>query len=250
MIIIKRDEELEKMRHAGRMAAKLLAFLGDHVTAGTSTLELELLSRRWIKKHNVQSATLHYKGFPATICTSRNNVVCHGIPHADDTLQEGDILNIDVTLIVDHYHGDVSRTFTIGKVAGNIHRLVMRTERALMKGIAAVAPGAYLNDIGCAIEDFIKPFKYGIVTALCGHGIGRNFHEDPLVMHSRQSQKGPMLKPGMTFTIEPMINEGHPDVYTSQKDGWSVYTKDNSYSAQFEHTIAVLEHGYEILTLP
>ncbi len=236
------------MRIAGRMAAELLVYLGEHVKAGIATMDLEVLSRAWIHKHKVRSATLNYKGFPATICTSVNNVVCHGIPSHTAILNKGDIINIDVTLIVNGYHGDVSRTFIIPPAPPHVHALVTRTEQALMHGINAITAGKSINVIGTAIEKFIKPFHYGIVSALCGHGIGEAFHEDPFVMHIKQRRKGARLLPGMTFTVEPMINAGSAQVYTSAEDGWSVFTRDDMLSAQFEHTIAVLEQGCEILT--
>ncbi|MBL8991884.1 MAG: type I methionyl aminopeptidase [Spirochaetia bacterium] len=249
-IILKTPEEIEKMRLAGRLAAQTLNLAGSMIRPGLSTLEIDKACVDFIKSHGALSATLHYKGYPKSICTSINDVVCHGIPNAKDILENGDIINVDVTVILDGFYGDTSKTFSVGQIPENAKKLVERTERAMMVGIEAVKPGAYVSDIGNAIESYLRPFRYGIVRALGGHGVGKYFHEAPFVHHHRQSKKGPKLKPGMTFTVEPMINEGRYDVFVDEGDGWTVYSKDGSLSAQFEHTIAVTERGFDILTLP
>ncbi len=249
MIVLKTAEELKKMRYAGLMTAKLLRYLGSKLEVNLSTLELNIMAEKWIAAHSLRSATLHYNGFPASICTSINDVVCHGIPKASDILQEGDIINIDVSLIANGYHGDTSKTFSIGRVHPEVANLVSRTKEALYRGIAAIQPGHRINVIGNAIQQYTQPFGYSIVRSLCGHGIGRKFHEEPMVLHAKERRKGVRMKVGMTFTIEPMINIGVSDVYIDPSDNWTVFTQDHKLSAQFEHTIAITETGVEILTL-
>ena len=230
------------------MAAKLLDYLSLQVRVGISTEELNTISVEWAKKHGVFHAPLNYNGFPKSICTSLNNVVCHGIPNSQTIIASGDILNIDVTLYYEGYYGDVSRTFLIGDVSRSASLLVERAEKAMWLGIEAIRPGGYINEISNAIADYIEPFGYGIVTQLGGHGVGKAFHESPFVAYHRQRSKGVQLRPGMTFTVEPMINEGSSEVFTDAEDGWTVYTKDDALSAQFEHTVAVTPHGVEVLT--
>ena len=237
------------MRYAGKMAARLLEYIEPFVKPNVSTLELNNICNDWINSRGFKSATLNYKGFPKSICTSINDVVCHGIPKKEDILKIGDIINIDITLIVDNYHGDTSKTFTVGEVDFNTKKLVNRTRDALYIGIDAVAYNHRINLIGKAIEEFIQPFGYSVVTALGGHGIGKYFHEEPFVAHYKQRSKGIKLKDGMTFTIEPMINLGGRDVFTDPIDNWTIYTEDGSLSAQFEHTILVTKSSVEILTL-
>jgi methionyl aminopeptidase len=192
---------------------------------------------------------LNYHGFPKSICTSINNVVCHGIPSENDILKDGDIVNVDVTVILDGYHGDTSHTFLIGAVDEKIQKLVNRTEKALYRGIAAIKPGKYLFEIGKAIENYISKFDYSIVRAYSGHGIGKNFHEEPHVFHHNSPENRIRLQEGMIFTVEPMINMGKTyAVETSLTDGWTVTTADGSVSAQFEHTVLVTADGTEILT--
>lgn len=249
MIIIKTPAEIEKMRKAGRLAAQLLDYIEPFVKEGVSTLYLNDLCAEFTRQHGAISAPLNYHGFPKSICTSINNVVCHGIPSEKDILKDGDIVNVDVTVILDGYHGDSSRTIMIGNVAEEIKTLVKRTEKAMYRGIAAVRPGKYLYEVGRAIEKYINKFGYSIVKAYGGHGIGKNFHEDPHVLHHFSKENKIRLREGMIFTVEPMINLGKSDaVETSPVDGWTVTTADGSVSAQFEHTILVTSGDAEILT--
>jgi len=249
MIIIKNNKEIEKMRKVGKLAAQLLDYIEPFVKEGVTTLYLSDLCEEFTQKHGAISAPLHYNGFPKSICTSINNVVCHGIPSKNDILKDGDIINIDVTVILDGFHGDTSRTFMIGTVDDNVKNLVRRTKKAMYKGINAVKPGKYLYEVGKAIEKYISKFGYSIVREYGGHGIGREFHEEPQVFHHFTLSNKIPLREGMTFTIEPMINMGSSYlVKTSKKDGWSVTTADGSPSAQFEHTILVTADGAEILT--
>ncbi len=248
MINLKTTVEIDKMRKAGKLACQVLDHIEPFVKAGISTQELNDICAKFTLDNNAISAPLNYHGFPKSICTSINNVVCHGIPSKKYILKNGDIINIDVTVIVEGYHGDTSRTYTVGKVDEEIKLLVSRTKTALEKGIATVKPNDPLNNIGKAIEKYISKFDYSIVREYCGHGIGKGFHEDPYVYHFSTKENDTKLKPGMCFTIEPMINMGRADTITSNKDGWTVTTKDNKLSAQFEHTILVTESGCEILT--
>ncbi|EMF81410.1 methionine aminopeptidase, type I [Leptospira weilii serovar Topaz str. LT2116] len=250
MIFIKNKSEIEKMRAAGKLAARLLDYISSYVQPGVSTLQLNDLSEEFTKKHGAKSAPLGYKGFPKSICTSVNQVVCHGIPKATEVLKEGDIINIDVTPLLNGYHGDSSRTFIVGgKTSPEVETLVKDTERAMFVGIEQVKPGNHVHDIANAIDDFLTPKGYGIVRDLMGHGIGRGFHEDPQIPHFRQNRKLSKLEPGMIFTIEPMVNLGTWQVNFSKEDHWTVTTKDGKWSAQFEHTVLVTEKGYEILTV-
>lgn len=248
MIYIKNRTEIEKMRKAGKLAASILDFIEPYVRPGISTLELNDLVEEYTKKHGAISAPLKYKGFPKSICTSINEVVCHGIPSKKEIIKDGDIINIDVTPILDGYHGDTSKTFMVGEVSPEIIQLVKDAEAAMWVGIEQVKPGNRIDDIANAIDDFLTPKKYGIVQDLMGHGIGRNFHEDPQVPHFKQSRKLTRMEPGMTFTIEPMVNLGTYQVDFDRSDKWTVRTKDRKMSAQFEHTILVTDSGYEILT--
>ncbi|PJZ66426.1 type I methionyl aminopeptidase [Leptospira wolffii] len=251
MIYIKNKSEIEKMRAAGKLAAALLDYISGYIKPGVSTLVINDLCEEFTKKKGGKSAPLGYKGFPKSVCTSINDVVCHGIPKATDVLKDGDIVNVDVTPIVDGYHGDSSRTFIVGgKTSPEAERLVKDAERAMWVGIEQVKPGNRVSDIANAIDDYLTPKGYGIVRDLMGHGIGRGFHEEPQIPHYRSNRKLAKLEPGMTFTIEPMVNLGTWEVIFSKKDGWTVNTKDGKWSAQFEHTILVTEKGYEILTLP
>ncbi|MBK1692308.1 type I methionyl aminopeptidase [Ectothiorhodospira mobilis] len=247
-VTIKTPEEIEKMRVAGRMAAEVLEMIEPHVRVGVTTDELDRLCHEHIV--NVQKATpapLHYRGFPRSICTSLNHQVCHGIP-GDRRLKDGDILNIDITVIHEGYHGDTSRMFIVGKPSVKAQRVVDVAHEALWRGIHQVAPGVRLGDIGHAIQTYVEAQRCSVVREYCGHGIGREFHEDPQVLHFGKPGEGLELRPGMTFTIEPMVNLGkrHTKVLA---DGWTVVTKDHSLSAQWEHTLVVTEDGYEILTL-
>ncbi|MCK6381767.1 MAG: type I methionyl aminopeptidase [Leptospiraceae bacterium] len=239
------------MRAAGKLAARLLIYIEPFVKAGVSTLELNNLCNEYTLKHGGVSAPLNYKGFPRAICTSINNVVCHGIPKASEILKNGDIINIDVTPILNGYHGDSSKTFIVGgKTNPEAEKLIQDTEKAMWIGIEQVKPKNRVSDIANAIDEFLTTRKYGIVRELMGHGIGRNFHEEPQIPHFRQNRPLSKLEPGMTFTIEPMVNLGTHEVIFSKEDKWTVTTKDGKWSAQFEHTILVTSSGYEILTLP
>ncbi len=249
MIYLKKKPEIEKMRKAGKLAARLLNYITPFVKAGISTLEINHLCEEWTKKMGAISAPLNYKGFPRSICTSIDSVVCHGIPKKEDILRKGNIVNVDITLIYDGYHGDTSKAFLIEPVSKEARKLVEVTERALFKSIDSVKPGKRINVIGDTIADYVSPYGYGIVEELGGHGIGASFHEDPFVFHHRKKEKGVILQEGMTFTIEPMINQGDKEVYTDTHDNWTVYTMDGSLSAQFEHTILVTDQGAEILTI-
>jgi methionyl aminopeptidase len=247
-VTIKTPEEIEKMRVAGRMAAEVLEMIEPHVRVGVTTDELDRLCHDHIV--NVQKATpapLNYRGFPRSICTSLNHQVCHGIP-GERQLKDGDILNIDINVIHEGYHGDTSRMFMVGKPSVKARRVVEVAHEALWRGIREVAPGVRLGDIGHAIQTYVEAQRCSVVREYCGHGIGREFHEDPQVLHFGKPGEGLELRPGMTFTIEPMVNLGkrHTKVLA---DGWTVVTKDHSLSAQWEHTLVVTEDGYEILTL-
>lgn len=239
------------MRKAGKFAAELLLYIEPFVQPGISTLELNDLVHKYTLSKGAKSGPLGYKGFPRAICTSVNDVVCHGIPNKKEVLKSGDIINIDVTPVVDGFHGDTSKTFRVGgKVAPEIEQLIQDTEKAMWIGIEQVKPGNRVSDIANAIDDFLTPKRYGIVRDLMGHGIGKKFHEDPQIPHFRQTRLLAKLEVGMTFTVEPMVNLGTHEVNVSKQDKWTVRTKDQKWSAQFEHTVLVTETGYEILTLP
>lgn len=247
--ILKNRVQLDKMRAAGQLAAQTLDMITPHVQAGISTLELDRLCHEYILAHNATPAPLNYRGFPKSICTSINDVVCHGIPAAEDVLQDGDIINIDVTVILDGWHGDSSRMFTVGQVASAAQKLVDDTHTAMMKGIATVQSGSWLSDIGQAIQTFADEQGYSVVQDYCGHGIGAKFHEQPMVLHYHPYPAGcdVRIRKGMVFTVEPMLNLG---TYACEvmKDDWTVRTQDRKLSAQWEHTLAVTDDGYEILT--
>ena len=239
--------DFEGMRRAGKLAAECLDFITPHVQPGVATGRLDKLCHEFTISHGAASAPLNYRGFPKSICTSINHVVCHGIP-GDKTLAEGDILNIDVTVILDGWHGDTSRMFPIGRVGVKAKKLMDLTFEAMWKGIKAVRPGAALGDIGHAIQSHAEAKRYGVVRDFCGHGLGRVFHDAPNVMHYGEAGQGETLREGMFFTIEPMINTGGYEVKILD-DGWTAVTKDRSLSAQFEHSIGVTEDGYEVFTL-
>ncbi|MBE9230404.1 type I methionyl aminopeptidase [Cuspidothrix issatschenkoi LEGE 03284] len=248
-IVILSQREIEKMRRAGRLAAKLLQHLEPLVKPGVSTLELNDEAERWTQKHGAKSAPLGYKGYPKSICTSVNEVICHGIPNAKQILKDGDIINIDVTPIVDGYHGDTSKTFLVGNPTPKAQKLVEVTEECLRLGIAEVKPGAKIGDIGAAIQEYAESFGFSVVRDFVGHGISNIFHTAPDIPHYGIRGRGKKLRTGMVFTIEPMINEGTHEA-EMLGDGWTAVTSDRLLSAQFEHTIAVTEDGVEILTLP
>jgi methionyl aminopeptidase len=247
-VIIKTPDEIEKMRVAGRLAADVLDMIEQHVRPGVSTDELDRICHDYIvNEQQAVPAPLNYRGFPKSICTSVNHQVCHGIP-GSKVLKDGDIVNIDVTVIKDGFHGDTSKMFTIGKPSILAMRLIDVTHKALWTGIDLVRPGCRLGDIGHAIQSFVEAQGYSVVQEYCGHGIGRGFHEDPQVLHYGTPNTGLSLQAGMTFTIEPMVNAGRRNVKLLP-DGWTVVTKDRKLSAQWEHTILVTESGSEVLTL-
>ena len=247
-VTIKTAEQIEKMRIAGRLAAEVLELLVPHVKAGISTEELDRIAYDHIvNQQKAVPANVGYKGFTKTLCTSVNHVICHGIPNPNKLLKDGDIVNIDVTVIRDGWHGDTSRMYYVGEPSVMAKRLVETTRDAMFLGIEQVKPGATLGDIGNAIQRHAEGAGFSVVREYCGHGIGQIYHEDPQVLHYGQAGAGMKLSKGMVFTIEPMINAGKP--YTRLlPDGWTVVTKDHSLSAQWEHTIAVTDDGYEILT--
>ncbi|QXX76465.1 type I methionyl aminopeptidase [Methylovirgula sp. HY1] len=236
----------EGMRHAGRLAAEVLDLLTEHVRPGVTTEFLDNLVFDFALSHGAYPAPLDYRGYRKSICTSINHVVCHGIPDRKP-LRDGDIVNVDVTLIVDGWHGDSSRMYLIGDVSRRAQRLVEVTYEAMMRGIAAVKPGATTGDIGAAIQDYAEAERCSVVRDFCGHGLGRLFHDEPNILHYGRRGEGIVLKPGMFFTVEPMINLGRPHVKILS-DGWTAVTRDRSMSAQFEHSIGVTETGYENFT--
>jgi methionyl aminopeptidase len=245
---IKDPETIERMRVAGRIAAQALAEVGKHVTPGVTTDELDRIGHEFMCDNGAYPSTLGYRGFPKSLCTSLNEVICHGIP--DDTVvAEGDIVNIDVTAFIGGVHGDTNATFLAGEASEEDRLLVERTREAMMRGIRAVAPGRPLNAVGRVIESYARRFGYGVVRDFTGHGIGTTFHSGLVVPHFDDPTVQLIMEPGMTFTIEPMLTLGTIE-YDIWPDGWTVLTADRKRTAQFEHTIAVTTDGYEILTLP
>lgn len=247
-IKIHKKEDFEYMRKAGKLAARLLDMIEEHVKPGVTTNYLDDLCYKMIIANEAIPAPLGYKGYPKSICTSINHVVCHGIPD-DKPLRDGDIVNVDVTVIVDGWYGDTSRMYYVGKPKVLAKRLVDATYEAMMRGIAVVKPGAHFGDIGHAIQSFAEAQGFSVVRDYCGHGIGRVFHDTPNVLHYGKPGTGPKIEENMFFTIEPMINTGGYETILDHSDGWTVRTRDKSLSAQFEHTIGVTENGYEIFTL-
>ena len=246
-VTIKNAAEIEKMRTAGRLASQVLEMIGAHVRAGIRTDELDSICHEYIvKEQKAVPAPLNYKGFPKSICTSVNHVVCHGIP-GDKKLKDGDIINIDITVIKDEFHGDTSKMFYVGQPSIRAKRLIDITYECMSLGIKMVKPGIRLGDIGHAIQRRAEQAHFSIVREYCGHGIGRQFHEEPQILHYGEPGTGIELVPGMTFTIEPMINAGNRQVKLLP-DKWTVVTKDRSLSAQWEHTVLVTDSGYEVLT--
>ncbi|MGQ0428750.1 MAG: type I methionyl aminopeptidase [Gammaproteobacteria bacterium] len=245
---IKSHVEQQAMRVAGRLAADVLDMIGPRVVAGITTGELDRICHDYIvSEQRAIPAPLNYKGFPKSICTSVNHVVCHGIP-GDRVLKNGDIVNLDVTVIKDGFHGDTSRMFLVGESSVQAKRLSTVAYEALWRGIRTVAPGRRLGDLGHTIQQYVESQGYSVVREYCGHGIGRVFHEDPQVLHYGEPGTGLELEPGMTFTVEPMVNAGRRHVKLLG-DGWTVVTKDHSLSAQWEHTVLVTPTGHEVLTL-
>ncbi|MDJ0699775.1 MAG: type I methionyl aminopeptidase [Woeseiaceae bacterium] len=247
-VTIKTAEEQDKMRVAGRLAADVLDMVGDYVKPGVTTGEIDQICHKFItEQQDAIPAPLNYKGFPKSICTSVNHVVCHGIP-GDRRLKNGDVVNIDITVIKDGYHGDTSRMFFVGKPNVRATRLAGIAFEAMWLGIEQLAPGKHLGDVGAAIQKHVEKNHFSIVREYCGHGIGRRFHEDPQVLHYGKTGTGMKLRAGMTLTVEPMVNAGKAPVRLLP-DGWTVVTKDHSLSAQWEHTVLVTDDGFEVLTL-
>lgn len=245
--IHKSNADFEGMRKAGRLASQVLDYIAPYVQPGITTQKLNDLCHQYIIDHQAVPAPLNYKGFPKSICTSLNHVICHGIP-GERLLKEGDILNIDVTVILDGWYGDTSRMFKVGKISKLAQRLIDITYDCMMRGIETVKPGAHLGDIGYAIQTFAESQGFSVVRDFCGHGIGKVFHTQPSVLHFGKKNTGIKLEEGMFFTIEPMINTGH---YAAKvlADGWTAVTKDKSLSAQWEHSLGVTKNGFEIFTI-
>ena len=240
-------DEFAKLRYAGKISSQCLDFISGKIKPGVKTQEIDDLCVNFLKKHKALSAPFFYRGFPKSICTSVNHVVCHGIP-SDKTLKEGDIVNVDVTSFIDGFHGDTSRTYCVGKVSIKAKNLVETTKKALDRSIQILKPGIHLGDIGYEIQNFVEEKGYSVVRDFCGHGVGRDFHEEPNILHYGKKGTGPKLEEGMVFTIEPMINAGKHETKLLN-DGWTAVTKDKSLSAQFEHTVGITNNGYEIFTL-
>ncbi len=245
---VQTPETIEKMRLASRLAAQATALAGEHCKPGVTTDEIDKVVHEFLVDHGAYPSTLGYKGFPKSCCTSLNEVICHGIPDTT-VLEDGDIINVDVTAFIGGVHGDTDATFLVGDVAEENRLLVERTHEAMMRGIKAVAPGRQINVVGRVIESYAKRFGYGVVRDFTGHGIGEAFHSGLYVPHYDSPRPTDLMEPGMTFTIEPMITLGTYE-YDMWSDGWTVVTKDRKWTAQFEHTIVVTEDGHEILTLP
>ena len=247
-VTIKTPEEQARMRVAGRLAADVLDMIGEYVQAGVATDELDRICHEFIvEQQKAIPACLNYRGFPKSICTSVNHVVCHGIPN-EKRLKNGDIVNIDVTVIHEGFHGDTSRMYFVGEPSVLARRVSDASIEGMWLGIRAIRPGVRLGDIGAAVQTHVEAQRFSVVREYCGHGIGRTFHEDPQVLHYGRPQTGMELLPGMTITVEPMVNAGRRHVKTLS-DGWTVVTKDHSLSAQWEHTVLVTESGFEVLTL-
>ena len=239
-------EKFEKMRVVGKLAAQTLDMLTDNIKEGISTDHIDKLGYEFIRDNGGYSAPLYYRGFTKSLCTSLNHVVCHGIP-SDRILRDGDAINVDVTAIIDEHYGDTSRMFSIGTTPVKLNNLIDVTYESMMRAIKILKPGKRLGDIGYEIQSFVEEKGFSVVRDFCGHGISTTFHEPPNILHYGSKNSGMDLKPGMTFTIEPMINTGEWDV-KMLKDGWTAVTKDKSLSAQFEHTLGITENGYEIFT--
>tara|TARA_B100000700_G_scaffold182693_1_gene201564 strand:+ start:2470 stop:3243 length:774 start_codon:yes stop_codon:yes gene_type:complete len=240
------SEKFEKMKIAGSLASKTLDMLTDYIKPGLSTDKIDKLGYEFIRDNGGYSAPLYYRGFTKSLCTSLNHVVCHGIP-SDRILNEGDAVNVDVTAVFDDYYGDTSRMFTIGNVSIKTKNLIDATYESMMRGIKILKPGIKLGDIGFEIQSYVEEKGFSVVRDFCGHGISNTFHEPPNILHYGKKNTGLELKPGMTFTIEPMINEGKFDTKILN-DGWTAVTKDKTLSAQFEHTLGITEDSYEIFT--
>jgi len=247
-IIIKTKEQIDGIRKSSKLAGEVLLYIADFVKEGVSTYYLDQLINNYIVERNAIPATMNYNGFPKSCCISPNDVVCHGIPSEDVILKNGDILNIDITTILNGYFGDTSKMFIVGETSETAMKLVNATKHCMDLGIQQVRPGNYFGNIGYVISRYAIAQGFTVVYEYCGHGVGIEFHEEPQVDHAARKNSGPKMKPGMTFTIEPMINEGKPRVKVDETDGWTARTVDKKLSAQFEHTILVTETGFEVLT--
>ena len=241
------SEKFEKMKIAGRLAARTLDMLTDNIKEGISTATIDKLGYEFIRDNGGYSAPLYYRGFKKSLCTSLNHVVCHGIPSEERILEDGDAVNVDVTAVINDHYGDTSRMFCIGTTSVKLNNLVNATYESMIKAIKILRPGKKLGDIGYEIQSYVEERGFSVVRDFCGHGIGNVFHESPNILHYGKKNSGIELKPGMTFTIEPMINAGKFDIKVLN-DGWTAVTKDKSLSAQFEHTVGITENGYEIFT--
>ena len=246
--LIKTPEQIEGIRRSGVVNTGVLDLVEKEIHAGMSTAEIDRLVYDYTVAHGAVPAPLHYEGFPKSVCTSINEVVCHGIPSEEELLEEGDIINVDVSTILDGYYSDASRMFIIGQTTPEKEKLVRVAKECLLIGMEAARPFGFVGDIGCAIERHAKKNGFSVVRDLCGHGVGLEFHEDPEVLHFGRKGTGMLLVPGMVFTIEPMINMGDWRVFIDEEDGWTVVTEDELPSAQWEHTFLMTEHGLEILT--
>jgi methionyl aminopeptidase len=247
-IIIKTQEQIEGIRRSSKLAGETLNYIAPYVVPGVNTEYLDNLIEQYIRDHKAIPATLNYNGYTKSSCISPNNVVCHGIPSKEVILREGDIVNIDITTILDGYFGDTSRMFSLGEVSKEAQDLLDTTKHCLNLGIQQVKPGNTFGNIGYFISRYAQAKGYSVVYEFCGHGVGLEFHEDPQVDHVGRKNSGPLMKPGMIFTIEPMINMGKPRVTVDRNDGWTARTIDNKLSAQYEHTVLVTETGVEVLT--
>jgi len=246
---IKSADEIKKMRIAGKLASDVLMMIQNYVTPGISTGELDKICHTYIVNElNAIPAPLNYRGFPKSICTSVNHQICHGIPSDTKKLKNGDIINIDITVIKDGYHGDTSKMFIVGKASTLSSRLCDVTRQSMIEGIKVIKPGCYIGDIGAAIQEYAESNNYSVVREYCGHGIGKKFHENPQILHYGEKNTGLKLQAGMTFTVEPMINVGSHRTKVLN-DGWTVVTQDHELSAQYEHTVLVTDQGFDILTL-
>ena len=247
-VLVKSVEQIEGIRESGKINTAVLDYVEAHIQAGISTEEID----RWVYEETVRMgaipAPLNYEGFPKSVCTSRNNVICHGIPNEKEILKEGDIINVDVSTIYNGYFSDASRMFCIGEVSADKKRLVQVAKESIQVGLMEVKPFAPLGNMGHAIHMYAKSQGYTVVEEIGGHGVGLEFHEDPFVSYVSPKGSGPVMVPGMVFTIEPMINMGSPEFYVDAKNGWTVYTEDGMPSAQWEVTVAVMDDGYEVLT--
>ena len=247
-IIIKTPEQIEGIRKSSKLAGQALEYIAEFVKEGVSTEFLDRKIDEYIRENGAIPATLGYGGYPKSSCISLNEVVCHGIPSEKILLKDGDILNIDVTTILNGYYGDTSKMYTIGNVSPIALELIEVTKHSMNLGIQQVKPGNQFGNIGFAISKYVKSKGFSVVYEFCGHGVGVQFHEEPQIDHTSRRNTGPIMKPGMTFTIEPMINQGRPGTIVDKNDGWTARTVDNKLSAQFEHTILITETGYEVLT--